>query len=367
MRRLNTGRLFTAIVLFLTISASIVESFAQIPAISINLTPGRFPFQPKEYFIQQVITDLDDTESTGTIIHSRNNISEKRQIKFKDGLQKGLTDFINQGIHQNNTLRPIVVHLKELKISETTQPGGLINGSVQISISYEILRNSNRIKLVEYKGGSRYTRSINQEMVAESVLNKTLVNALHYFDKWINREVSTNEKLAERVKISFHNFERQLSNDTLFYAPGRNLKWSDFKSPPDFKSRFAAEIFPFFSFDESSRIVDGEIKVNLNLKVYLVRSFSWVKSFAQNVYTLNHEQRHFDMVKIAAERFKENIGKETLTVDNYQGIISFEYLESLREMNRMQLQYDQETKHGTDQLQQERWNRIIAEKLRSST
>lgn len=364
MKALTGSGLFRGTVLFLTLLSATGFTFGQIP-VSVELKPTNFPIQINEYFIHQIISELDESRTLGTVIRSSKNLIENHNVTLKGGLQKGLTNFFNDGFTRKNGHRPIVVRLKVFKIFESIQPAGLINGRVDVTISYEILRNSNPLKLVEYKGGSRYTRSITQENVIETVMNKTLINALLYFDKWMNREVSVNEKLAENVSISFHELERQQPMDTLFYSPGRKLKWSDFKSRPDAKSQFAAEIFPFFSFDESSRIVNGEIKVNLNLKVYLVRTFSWVKNFAQNTYTLNHEQRHFDIVKIAAEKFKENIRKEELTVDNYQGIISFEYLESLREMNRMQLKYDQETKHGTNPLQQARWDRIIEEQLRS--
>ena len=52
-------------------------------------------------------------------------------------------------------------------------------------------------------------------------------------------------------------------------------------------------------------------------------------------------------------------------MDNYQGILSVEYLETLREMNRMQVQYDTETKHGVDQAAQKRWDELLDKELGS--
>jgi hypothetical protein len=175
------------------------------------------------------------------------------------------------------------------------------------------------------------------------VLANTFTNGLKYFDTWINREAATNEKLAQNVKVSFTDVEKESKDDTLWYSNNRPLAWKDFKSKTDASSRFAAELFAFFSFEERSEIKNGVVNIGLKLKIYMVRSFSWVKDFAQNSYTLNHEQRHFDIVKIAAERFKKKINNEKLTVENYQGIFSVEYLESLREMNRLQELYDGET------------------------
>ena len=185
-----------------------------------------------------------------------------------------------------------------------------------------------------------------------------------YFDKWINREAATNELLAKKVEIDFNDFEDERNKDTLFYAYGRRLRWSDFKGKPSPSSRFAAEIFPFFAFEESRNIENSVIKVDLNLKTYLVRSYSWVKDFARNSYTLNHEQRHFDLMKIASEQFRKNIISQDLRVDNYEGVLSVEYLNILREMNRRQVQYDLETKHGTDEVAQKNWNLKIDKELR---
>jgi len=53
-----------------------------------------------------------------------------------------------------------------------------------------------------------------------------------------------------------------------------------------------------------------------------------------------------------------------LTVDNYEGIINSDYLDAYREMDTLQKQYDNETRHGMDQFAQQRWNERIDKELR---
>ncbi len=53
-----------------------------------------------------------------------------------------------------------------------------------------------------------------------------------------------------------------------------------------------------------------------------------------------------------------------LPVDNYDGPINIEYLETLREATRMQKLYDAETRHGIDQQAQARWNEKIDKELK---
>ncbi|RYE23778.1 MAG: DUF922 domain-containing protein, partial [Sphingobacteriaceae bacterium] len=78
-----------------------------------------------------------------------------------------------------------------------------------------------------------------------------------------------------------------------------------------------------------------------------------------NDYTLNHEQRHFDLVKIAAKHFEQKLREATLPVTNYDGVLNVQFYESFREMNRLQKQYDAETEHGLNLVQQEIWNKRI--------
>ncbi len=83
-------------------------------------------------------------------------------------------------------------------------------------------------------------------------------------------------------------------------------------------------------------------------------------------YALNHEQRHFDIAKIAAEHFKRKLASEQLPVDNYDGFINYDYLDAYREMDKLQEQYDKETDHGANHAAQEGWDRKIDEELRRS-
>ncbi len=96
----------------------------------------------------------------------------------------------------------------------------------------------------------------------------------------------------------------------------------------------------------------------------MLKSSSWVREGARKAYGLNHEQRHFDIVKIVVERFKRKLLSMELAPDDYEGVLGYQYLEVYREMNRMQDEYDSETRHGINKTVQEKWNQRIDEELR---
>ncbi|MDX5422190.1 MAG: hypothetical protein LPK14_08050, partial [Hymenobacteraceae bacterium] len=138
-----------------------------------------------------------------------------------------------------------------------------------------------------------------------------------------------------------------------------------FRASPTRQSKFAASVFPSFAYEGQSEVVDGYIHLNLTLKVYVLQHSSWVKEGSKDAYGLNHEQRHFDIVKLVAERFKQKVQPDSLTLSDYNSIIQYQFIESYREMNRLQEQYDGETRHGLDKLAQERWNQRIDAELRA--
>ena len=127
--------------------------------------------------------------------------------------------------------------------------------------------------------------------------------------------------------------------------------------------RFEAEIFAGIGYAEQAEVAKGIINLNIALKVYAPKSDCLVKAGVRDKYTLNHEQRHFDIEKLVGEHFKHKISAMHLPVDNFDGPINVEYLETLREATRLQKQYDAETQHGVDQQAQALWNEKIDKEL----
>ena len=123
-------------------------------------------------------------------------------------------------------------------------------------------------------------------------------------------------------------------------------------------------MFPGFAYQGRPQVVNGVVALDVRLKIFVVRSSSWVAPGQQNPINLNHEQRHFDIVRLVAERFRRKATPDSLTVRDYQSILGWQYLKSFTEMNRLQDQYDLETHHGQNAATQDRWNQRIDAELR---
>lgn len=156
-------------------------------------------------------------------------------------------------------------------------------------------------------------------------------------------------------------------SDSLFYQPHRKLNWADFKATPPLRGPSAAVSYTSFAYEGSSLLKKDTLQINLTLQVFFIKSASWVKSFARDSYSLEHEQIHFDITWLVALRFQQRIRSMELTADDYDSIIQYQYIESFREMNKLQEAYDRETNHGQSPDAQKKWKRTVGEALAALT
>ncbi|UFH55963.1 hypothetical protein [Spirosoma sp. KNUC1025] len=337
------------------------------PAEPIRLRSESLPFTPKEFYIATV---TDQRSERGPVARLALTLNQATQpVDLEKGVVASFQQFINQGLKQNRTLRPIAMRVRQCRISETAS-GRRVTGQFVYVVTFDLLGKDDSgdetsTQLTEYKGSANYTRPLEQTTVIESVIRQTLVASLRNLNEYMNRESGRNEKLARSLKINFLDDTRITGDDTVHYNPDRKLTWADFKAEPRRGSHYAAEVFTSFAYEGKSTVKDGVIILNLTAKAYMLKESSWGRPDAKNAYALNHEQRHFDIVKIIAERFKRKVQADILTLEDYNSQMQYEFLESFREMNRLQTQYDDETNHSLNQAAQERWNQKIDAELRS--
>ncbi|WP_299818367.1 hypothetical protein [uncultured Pontibacter sp.] len=336
----------------------------------IVLKTEALPFKPKEFYIAKVIDERKNKKAVAYLMPAPVGAAQATKavpVDLKGGAQAAVEQYLHKSLSQNTKLRPVVMRIKELSVTESAPAKGRVEGRVVTHVQFSLQRDGETVPLIEQKGGIRYNRPAGQHDVVEPSLRQVLTESLRYFDSWINLEADKNELLAKAIKVNFDDHTFDAKDDTVYYALSRPLNWGDFLGSPTkvSQSRYAAAVFPGFAYEGKNEIKNGIIHLNLTMKVFVVKSASWARAEARDTYTLNHEQRHFDIVKLVAERFKQTIHPDSLTVADYNSIMQYKYIEAYREMNRLQEQYDNETGHGIDTAAQQRWNQKIDEELRA--
>lgn len=165
------------------------------------------------------------------------------------------------------------------------------------------------------------------------------------------------------VKIQWVQRVPAESSDTIFYSPNRKLSWPDFKGTPDTKSEAIAITASGFGFVSGVKYKNGKVNIDIAVYCYFGENNSWVKPGRESVYALNHEQHHFDITYIATSLFMQKLKAATFTWENYNDVLNRIYAESSRQLEKMQNDYDGQTKNGQLENVQAVWNKKIEKQL----
>ncbi len=321
-----------------------------------------------QYYIKKIIDEREDRTMVALLADagvSTNNKAKSNKVDLAGGVQVALQQFI---LYNNLNVKsgyPLIIRVKKFNGTEMSTTGGSLKGSVIMLMSFDIDKGEDGLlNLTDYNGTANYTRGAGPLQNMEPALRQVFENGLIYINSWMNNAVLTNIKLARSVKVIFTEYNEKEEGDTIYYNPKRPLSWNDFQSRVQ-SNKFDAEVFPTIGYEERNEVVKGVVIINMAIKVSLPKSANWVKDGSRNSYALNHEQRHFDIAKIAALHFEQKIKAENLTVNNYDGFINVAYLDAYRDMNNMQKKYDDETRHGSDEMAQEQWNAFIDKELKA--
>lgn len=345
---------------------ALVPLFVQAQKITqpIVLINEQMPVSPKEFYIAGITDGRDERSAVAWLLPPGpvTGSAVKYPVDLKGGTLAAIRQFVGFTWPVNKSLRPVIIRIKKFRLDERVLQGGHIEGKIKVALSFYLKKEEEPVQLIDYTGSAGYSRSAGQQIDIEPVLRHALEYGLTYFNTWINREADNNIKLAKGARIIFTDYTEEPEGDTIYYSAKRPLRWDDFRAKPE-GGKYEAQVFPSIGYSEQVEIVKGTVIIRMSIKTYVPKSACWVRDGSRNAYSLNHEQRHFEIVKIIAERFKQKLRTEKLTVDNYDGPINVQYLESFHEMNGMQDQYDAETRHGTDTYVQRQWNEKIDKEL----
>lgn len=167
-----------------------------------------------------------------------------------------------------------------------------------------------------------------------------------------------------RVNVHMHNKTNRENSDTIYYNVNRNLTWSDFKGRPDINHFGGAVTASGFAFDAQMDMVENQINLTIWVYTFFNKKFSWKKPNINSDYHLLHEQRHFDITRVSAEKFCNELVKANFTINNYKKLLPSIFDAVFNEHTVMQRDYDRETQHSINIKEQLRWNNKIAEEIK---
>jgi len=138
----------------------------------------------------------------------------------------------------------------------------------------------------------------------------------------------------------------------------KKIAFADFQGVPDMKSignaGTAYDIVPIYNPDSP---------LIAHVVCYFIKKKSWIKKQISDSNTIIHEQGHFDIGEIYARKFERKIANMKIQHDSIDWGIYYIKLNILRELDRFQDKYDNETNHSINKTKQIEWNNKIKKML----
>lgn len=169
------------------------------------------------------------------------------------------------------------------------------------------------------------------------------------------------------TNVSWTNETSMPKSEVTYYNKNVKLTWDDFKGTPNRGGIIAALTVSGFGYTANIKTTNGKGELNINVYCYFNLNKSWVKPEKNTAYILTHEQHHFDISYLAATIFIDKLRSAVFTTANFKSLIPIIYNESCDIMNKMQNDYDVQTKNGQIKEEQVRWNVLIDSKIASFT
>ncbi|MFI5156414.1 MAG: hypothetical protein ACHQEM_09520 [Chitinophagales bacterium] len=319
----------------------------------------------KNYHITVIKDDRADTNTIGSV--RTGGISKKTQaLNLENGVRRALSQFIRKNVQQDSSSTPIELHVSQFKVEDQGSSGMKAENELTIGLAFYYGHR----KVFENAGGGTTRSTGDASKLFDELIRGSLDSLLHQFDEWWARNksiyVSMETKPAILVEVTL---DQDIDDPhAISYSPKRPLTFDDFQGNPDESSNAAAVTYSIvFLKWSSAQVMNNEIIVDVSVLANFNKTKSWCRKESRNLETLEHEQRHFDISAIKACELVDTIKKFVFSVDDFQRQLNSIQRQKQFELDQLQNQYDSETRHGVGSVVQERWNKMIREKLRNIT
>jgi hypothetical protein len=148
-------------------------------------------------------------------------------------------------------------------------------------------------------------------------------------------------------------------SDTIYYDFNRRLTWQDFQGNVPAGAPWGAMTASGFSFNSSMREDENSINISVGVYSFFTKHDSWKKPNVNSSYHLEHEQHHFDITRLYAQKLVDEIGNAHFTKSNYRKLLYCIFDKVYAESIAYQQEYDKETKNSMDAEKQKEWDQKI--------
>ena len=170
-------------------------------------------------------------------------------------------------------------------------------------------------------------------------------------------------KAQVNVTVRWWSHTPAANSDTIFYTAAKKIAWPDFKGKPGEPADALAITSSGLGYVAAMQNYKGKTTIVIDVYCYFSKQNSWVRRGRESDYALNHEQHHFDVTYISTNLFIRKLKDARFTKNNYGNQVEKIYNETCHELEKMQNDYDGQTKNGQLKNIQTEWNDKIDKQL----
>src|SRR5437879_13528959 len=104
---------------------------------TVVLHDEKISFTPHEFYVTDVTDERSDRSSVASLIDDKDMAYKPVSVDLKGGAGSAIKNFIYRNLHRDTTLRPVIVTIKEFKLTETSLPGKRVSGHLTIAFSFD--------------------------------------------------------------------------------------------------------------------------------------------------------------------------------------------------------------------------------------
>jgi hypothetical protein len=171
---------------------------------------------------------------------------------------------------------------------------------------------------------------------------------------------------SQKIKVNFF-IESKINNpksDTIYFDFNRKLAWSDFQGSVPAFAPWGAMTASGFSFNSSMNEYQNDLHISVGIYTFFTKHDSWKKPEINSAYHLEHEQHHFDITRLYAQKLMDEISKANFTKSNYRKLLYSLFDKVYAESLAYQHEYDAQTKNSMNVEKQKEWNKKISAEIK---
>lgn len=340
---------------FLLILAT-ATCWAQAPkVVKLKATSGKTSL--RHFSISKVTDDRTDTGNIGMM--RAGMLNKQTPVSLHNGTTGAISNFIDAYVQQNPDKDAIELHVLQLKVTEKSVG---LKEQADLSTQFGFFKNGK--KIIDYSGTSYIQSGMDVSPYIGRLVSQSLENVLREFDGWwADNRFKYDDSRREEIKVTVTWQQQSTDPDQLVFSNAAPLRIEDFQGNPDELSMALAATYSGFSLQYESKGDHTGTSVTVTVLPYFDKTKSWMKERGKTPYVLLHEQQHFNITAIKTLAFIDAVKSFPFTAAGFKEEISTLQKRYGKELEQMQAQYDQETKHGTLKDKQKLWETRIRTEL----